>query len=484
MKIIFRKSKKGLGTSLLLSIIVYSSFAPTYGQNLEFATSYEVFDAGSSKIKSLNRLFAGAEVLPGLTFGQSIYSAAEGDAGGAFFWGFEGRQDFALTNHTSVNIGLFFGGGGGASEVSGDGTMTQFRAGLDYKLDERFTLQTATTWTKISGTDIDDPGVSVGLSYSFDVSPEDKNLDAIQSPISRLAFTATQLTDIGNSTTRAGATQPDISLIGAEFHSPISHSSQVWVAANGAADGAQGYMDILGGLRTEVPLGEWRGFAAGGAGFGGGGDVDTGGGILLTARLGIAVPLAPSLDLEGALVGFDAPDGDFESAGLSLRLVRNFDHKQDKVSHPPQRWALSMGFSHQEPNNDFRNAGANRPEAPIMQESSLDLFITDGVYVTGNAQTTVAGNAGGYAIGLLGLGYELSLSENWFISAEAHLGAAGGGSVNASGGAIGGARLELDRTIVGKTRLSLGIGQLQSLKSGGMAPIVTQIGIKIPFKTN
>ncbi|MEK9685646.1 MAG: hypothetical protein VW226_13970, partial [Rhodospirillaceae bacterium] len=140
--------------------------------------------------------------------------------------------------------------------------------------------------------------------------------------------------------------------------------------------------------------------------------------------------------------------------------------------------------SHQEPNDDFRLPGSNRPEAPIMQESSLDLFITDGLYVTGNAQTTVAGNAGGYAIGLLGLGYELPLSENWFISAEGHVGAAGGGSVNASGGLIGGARLELDRTIVGRTRLSLSIGQLKSLKSGGMAPVVTQIGIKIPFQTN
>ena len=84
-------------------MIACSSSGPAYGQNLEVATSYEAFDAGSSKIKSLNRLFAGAEVLPGLTFGQSIYSAAEGDAGGAFFWGFEGRQDFTLTNHTSVN---------------------------------------------------------------------------------------------------------------------------------------------------------------------------------------------------------------------------------------------------------------------------------------------------------------------------------------------------------------------------------------------
>ena len=453
------------------------------GRDFEVATSYEYFEADGSNIKSLNRIYAGAEILPGLSFGQSIFSAAEGDAGGAFFWGFEGRKSFSLTNQISANAGLFVGGGGGANEVTGDGTMTQVRAGIDYKIDDQFSLQTSTTWTKISDTEIDKFGLSLGLSYAFAVKSDDKNSDVIDLPISRLAFTTTQLTALNNSVTRSGIDQPDISLVGAEFHSPVSQNSQVWIAADGAADGAEGYMEILAGLRTEVPLGDWRGFAGAGAGFGGGGQVDTGGGLLLTARLGAAIPLTRSLDLEAALVGLEAPDGAFDAVGLSLQVVKTFEKKSAPTPNTPQRWALSMGVSHQEPNDNFRVAGANRPEAPIMQESSLDLFISDGAYITGNAQTTISGNAGGYAIGLLGLGYEITLSENWFISAEGHLGAAGGGSVNAAGGLIGGARLEIDRAIWGKSRVSLGVGQLRSLNSGGMAPIITQIGIKIPFKT-
>ena len=67
----------------LLAACFLASFSTSLamGRDFEVATSYEYFEADGSNIKSLNRIYAGAEILPGLSFGQSIFSAAEGDAG-------------------------------------------------------------------------------------------------------------------------------------------------------------------------------------------------------------------------------------------------------------------------------------------------------------------------------------------------------------------------------------------------------------------
>jgi hypothetical protein len=46
---------------------------------------------------------------------------------------------------------------------------------------------------------------------------------------------------------------------------------------------------------------------------------------------------------------------------------------------------------------------------PVMQESSLDYFISTKTYLTVNAQTAISGGVAGYAVGLTGLGHEFNL---------------------------------------------------------------------------
>lgn len=140
------------------------------------------------------------------------------------------------------------------------------------------------------------------------------------------------------------------------------------------------------------------------------------------------------------------------------------------------RIVLSVGLSQQRGSSGYMKSGEAR--APAMQETSVDLFLAPRSYVTVNAQTTVGGGVAGYAVGLIGLGHELPLGEGWTAALEAHLGAAGGGGVDTSGGLIGGLRADIDARLSPGARLSLGLGRLKTLDGRGMAPDVAQIGLK------
>ena len=120
----------------------------------------------------------------------------------------------------------------------------------------------------------------------------------------------------------------------------------------------------------------------------------------------------------------------------------------------------------------------------MLIESSVDLFVGKYLYLTGNAQTVAAGHAGGYAVGLMGLGYEFPLSPRWSASVEGMLGAAGGGGIDTRGGLVGAAKIELDYTINDKMAISAGIGTMRTLRgSGGAKPLTFHLGLKTKFTT-
>ena len=68
----------------------------------------------------------------------------------------------------------------------------------------------------------------------------------------------------------------------------------------------------------------------------------------------------------------------------------------------------------------------------------IEKFLTNSLYLTGQAHGAYAGEAGGYAVGLIGAGWEIPLRGDGRLSFNAELsaGAAGGGGVDVGGGAI------------------------------------------------
>jgi len=352
------------------------------------------------------------------------------------------------------------------------------RAGLalDYQVSDAWAVQLTGAWVNIDGAPINGPAFGIGLRRQIgDASPG--SWEAQLSAAGGFGTGYFSPTGVQN---RSGGQQQRIALVGARALFALGENTQLSLGAAGAASGAQGYMQVTTGLRRNFSLGPANLFVEGGVGFGGGGDVDTGAGPLLEASAGVRVPVTRTLDAELSFAMIGAPTGDFRATGVSLGILGNFDRPREQgVS---QRWAYTGGISfHQTGHDYFLNN--NTASFVVMQESSVDYFIARNLYVSANAQTALHGGVAGYAIGLLGLGYQLDLAPRWALSLEGHIGAAGGGGVNVAGGIVGGLRAELDYQVSDRWAVSVGLGHLAALRGNGMSTNVATVGIKIPFTT-
>lgn len=437
-------------------------------------TGVDVLSEPQSEIGALHRIsvFSGGQ---GVHFGQSLYSAAVGDAGGAFFWGYEFGAEVDLAPRLAAKFGAFIGGGGGAAQVVGDGLMMRGSVGLSYRVAERISLEGGAAWIVIDGAEVDGPAVSVGLSFG-----EAASRAALLGSGLRVSSVSVgpSLVMARGSIGRSGNAQQDMILIGAQAVMPLDTSFDGTLAADGAAMGGEGYMQVLGGFRRSYALGPGEVFGQASLGFGGGGDVDTGGGGVALVGVGASVPIGSSQAVEASLARMFS-DGQIKGDVLSLRLRHQFGQAESLL----QEWRLSTGVLLQAAHAGFRRGGG-QGEDVLLQETAIDMVLTDRLYVVGAAGTALQGNAAGYATGTLGLGYRIPLGEKFAASFEAHLGAAGGGGVDVAGGAVIGVRVELDYRLTHDTALSFAVGKLRSRNLGGMAPLVLQAGLKLDFKTH
>lgn len=448
---------------------------------LEVESDFEYLASPKTTIKALHRLFVGVPVGGNVSFGQSIYSGAHGDGGGAFFWGFEGVKRFSTSQKTNLALSAFFGGGGGASQVVGDGTMYRFGAAGEYDLTSSWSARAGVSYLSISGAPIDDWAISVGLRYHL--AAESKISRAEKLNLGRASFRTSRL-QFPNSLSRSGTSQKPLTLVGAEASFSILNGYETFLGADGAVSGGDGYMQVMGGLRKLWPVGPVSFLAQSSIGFGGGGDVDTGGGLIAGASAGIAIPVGTDFSVQLTYGILNALSTNVSGAGAQLSLSRVFGREGERTTQAEQQqWQVGLGISIQEPNPTYMKSGSSAGIQPVMQESSIDYFLSDSLYLTGNAQTTVSGGVAGYAVGLLGLGREFAVGDQWRLSLEAHVGAAGGGGVDVGNGLLGGARVEVDYILTAANAVSVGFGVLKSF-DGGMNVPVLQLGYKHRFTTN
>ena len=147
------------------------------------------------------------------------------------------------------------------------------------------------------------------------------------------------------------------------------------------------------------------------------------------------------------------------------------------------RWQVSTGLTQLSISDDFRKPGAASNDAPTMINADIDVFLLDKLYMTGQAYTAIIGDAGGFQIGMFGVGYQYPISERLSLSGEILLGAAGGSGVDTRGGLLGGYKVELDYRLGEYVSLTLGAGHIETLQAGGMHPETFNVGLKFPFTT-
>lgn len=472
--------------ALLAILLMFALMTPVYAEQVEFRYSLDTFSKKNTPLEGLQSITVLREIGPGLHFGQSLYSASAGDAGGLFVGGFELLKRWHINDRTSLEFGGFIGGGGGAAVVPGDGLMARTHLTLKRRLFGGVAGLVGLSYIDISGSGVSTPTLSFGISRDVDFAfAPGHDAQPSQGRVVRAVKPIIKQFHPQGSLQRSGAPLGTMTLIGfeASFAASPNARSETFIQATGAVAGdGEGYADIQAGYRWRTSTDGISAFAEVAAGFGGGGDVDTGGGFIATVGGGITVPLFTGFEAEIGAQATTALDGDFTAISPFIRASLSFGDPVRPYGQA-RNWQLSLGISQQQPNDEFRKPGVSATAAPVLAESSLDLFLSDRFYFTGNAQTVMAGDAGGYAVGLLGLGYTIPLNDHWSISAEGHLGAAGGGGVDTGGGLVGAGRVELDYWLSDQTALSAGIGLMRSLRGGGASPTTFHLSFKSRFST-
>ena len=466
---------------IILFTLFFSFTALVNAEEIELRSGLDTFYSNQSTIKGLHSLTALWKMGDNYYVGQSIYSAALGDAGGAFFWGYEFGKRYPITSNYFLNLSTFLGGGGGASQVPGDGLMTRTYAGISSFLTPTLSMETGISYIYIKGSTIQTPALNLSFSYlTNNLIDGVENNNQKLPDILAIKPTLRTFNIPGSVVSRSQVQQGNVSLIGVEIAFERNANREIFISGDGAFLGdGEGYMNIMLGTRSVWAKQNFQMFGDVSLGFGGGGDIDTGPGILGSIGLGGRVPLSKRVDLEMGIQSLAAFNGSFNA--LSPYIRTSYIFKRPNLLIKSQNFQYSTGFSYQLANLEFRKIGEQSNANPVLNFTSLDVSLNNNFYLIGEAQTVMLGDSGGYALGLLGLGYRHSLSKRWNLSPEVFIGAAGGGGVETKGGLLAGGQIELDYKFSERLWLSAGLGYLASIKGKGMAPTIINFGLKIPF---
>lgn len=405
-----------------------------------------------------------SEVSPSWSLGISGYGSVSGDRGGFFTGGFTGGVKQRLIENLWLDAGLFVGGGGGGSAAQGGGLMLRSHGGLVYDFNS-FKLGAAFSWVDFPNGEIESQHLALTLGIPFNSYQARRPSTASRITVANaLAENRTKIGvvhqellskaksyNLSDSARTTSGSKPDekLNLLGIEFRHFLTQQGFLLVETMGAFGGnADGYAEVLFGAGYRLHLTRNQrfsligSFAAGGAG---GGEIDTGGGAVIRTEVDLEYHLtrATFAALNGGYI--DAVDSSTSGWILGLKFGAAFD----TISAGPDRTPLAsddpLGWSHWR----FRSShlsylhperiNHSAPEQNIhLFGVKLDHFVQDNIYLTGQAAGAYRGGAGGYAVGLIGLGWRSpSLgNSNWRLAGELVAGAGGGGGIAVGEGAL------------------------------------------------
>jgi hypothetical protein len=214
--------------------------------------------------------------------------------------------------------------------------------------------------------------------------------------------------------------------------------------------------------------------------MGGGGAISVGGGMLVKAGVYATANLTRDLhlSLEGGVA--DSPNGQFRAAYSSLALHWDLDHPYSAGSTATMvgnEWVV--GTQH------YFRAARNSGAVQDMDSVTLKLnrYISDSLYLTGQAHSAYGGQAGGYSVGLIGAGYRTSRSQSGVYSgAELLAGVAGGGGVDTSGGLVMQPLAYIGMDISKSVSARLSVGRIKSFR-GALDSNLVELGLSYAFGT-
>lgn len=428
----------------------------------------------------------------GLAFGPAIFGGMSGERGGLFTLGAELAYKQPLYGPLRAEAGVYVGGGGGGALPVRDGLMLRPHLDLLYDFGP-FNLGLSYSRVRFvgSGIDSDQVGLVFSSNTAFSYIPRDRMslpVAAIGRPgagFDRVQGVLGVYQPRGRNDRIGGGDLPDsIGYVGIRAERAFNGIAYWGLEANaGTQGGVTGYAEYLGTVGVESGIGDQT-FTLGSRvalGMGGGGGVDTGGGLLAKASVYGAMRL--SRDLAVALeVGVTrAPQGNFKAVQGSANLIWIFDDAGNVFS--PSRTTRTEFVTGVEHFDAARQDGSTRPLSAVVLKASR--FLDRNLYVTGQAHSAFDGGAGGYSAGLFGVGWQQALGTRetgptWHVGIEALLGAGGGGGVDVRGGALVQPNAYVGFDLGPSSALRVSVGQLRAQR-GELKSTVVDVSLVFAF---
>lgn len=423
----------------------------------------------------------------GLHAGPAVYGAVSGRRGGLFNVGAELGWQRRIAGPLTVDLGMYAGGGGGGAAPVGGGLMLRPHVDLLWDFGP-FLAGVSASRVRYPNGQVDSRQLGLVLNAKTNFRYVPRARIGERSEISgrsgmgfdRVHAVAGVYAPRDRARRVSGAPlAADIAIVGARLEQALDNHAYWGVEAGGAVSGGVGgYAELLGTLGTETTF--WRGLTLGArvaVGMGGGGDVDTGGGLLMKAGAYGTVRLARELGLtvEAGLTG--APQGSFRAVHAAASLNWILDDPTDLTA--PPRHTRTEWIGGVERFDAQRNDGSTRG----LQAATLkaNRFVTQHVYLTGQAHSATGGDAGGYLAGLVGVGAQAKVWGPLHVGAEYLVGAAGGGGVSTRGGAVqqpsAYVGLDLGRSLA----LRVGAGQVKAIRGGRLKADTAEVALAFTF---
>ena len=390
--------------------------------------------------------------------GVGIYGSVRGRRGGFFTLGINAGYHTNLTERLFLDTGIHFGGGGGAGAPDGGGAFILPKVNLGYKFN-KFSLQAGYSYINFfDGGDIISHQLNMGLHIpiTIDYTPFSNaeityNAKNLKSSVwnkraRRMSFMLhlNHLSPQGNAQNGNGVSLNDstIRLVGFEINSYVKDSWFLFAKFDGAYDGIPaGYMDILLGVGYHLGLNRNKTniLAKFGMGAGGGGGVETKGGMLMYPDISLEQHISNNVFISVNKGYLMSPDGFFESStlGFGLKYYTNINGISNLPSDTDTEF---KGFEFIMKQDYYRQAKriTNPTQDMYQMAIQLNYFLNKNIYLAGQTGFANFGDAGAYAEGIVGVGLQTNPFFNGkvYVFAQGLVGGAGGGNISTGKGLI------------------------------------------------
>ena len=431
-----------------------------------------------------------------LSVGAGSYGALVGQRGGFITLGGATEVKKALLDNVEMNAGVFVGAGGGRGgyQLSGGGLM------LRYHLGAKLQSPLGDVGAVISYVDFPDGSIHstqpyVSYEYPFSTLiasgrrelPEWEGAMLGRGHLAEQEFMTVYRTYAIPAGVLADSGAPQhksLNLLGIEWNRYLDDNLFLKIESEGAMGGkSSGYMQILFGLgyRFELLDGTWFKLSSS-AGVAGGGNVATGGGLIIDAVASLQQRLGDHLFAEVSAGYVKVPETTFKAISLAGKMGYHFytpNVRNDRVELSDLAGFESEYFRMRATHQSYYKAAANwRSHHPNLNVDLLgvqmDYFPHENFYLTGQGIAAYKGKAGAYMTGLVGAGVHKPLFESpLFVDAEVLVGAAGGGGLAVGSGLVWQANAGLGYQLSDDFSLLAQYGYMSALKGDFKARVLS-----------